>query len=89
MLHCIFSAIPTDTEGFPSSVPICFVTVASGVVKADRGNDGKTEFDKGRRRGRGTSSTAPREVGKKSGKRLGGQKRKSGRARVIRKVIRE
>ena len=52
MLHCIFSAIPTDTEGLPSLVPICFMMVGSGVVKADRGNDGKTEFDKGRRRGR-------------------------------------
>ena len=68
MLYCIFSAIPTDTEGLPSSVPMCFVTVGSGVVKADRGNNGKTEFDKRRRRGRGTSSTAPREVGKKSGR---------------------
>jgi len=52
MLHCIFSMIPMDTEGLPSSVPICFVMVGSGVIKADRGNDGKTGFDKGRRRGR-------------------------------------
>ena len=68
-------AIPKDTKGRPSSVPICFVTMGGGVNT--RETQGMTERQ-GRRSGSGRAHRAPQPP-----------YQERTRARVVREVVRE
>ena len=76
-------AIPKDTDGRPSSIPIGFVTKQTQGLMERQGDKGTGEEVK--TEGHIEYRTAPHREGRKAGR----TKRKGGHARVVREIVRE